>query len=589
MMFFLNFRKIFKHPKEKVGSITLSSRFLILFFLFCSILLVIFGLMIKSNVAQTRADFSSYFSALFFVLIISYLTAVVLGHSKKERHLLIYIIFLGVFIRILGAALVISFGMGYEGYLMGNAIRNDGIAWFNTYSKISLSDISYGFPGIEIFNTLCYKIFSSDAHRSLIPLIVLSLTGGVSAAFIFRFAKEFWREQIGKFAGFVAAITPEFAFHSWSHLREPILSLGLSIALFGLALIHQKKNIKGILVGFIGNAVVLSFHPGFGAGTTVIFLACFLLMKKETLKKSIMLFAMIMLLIIIGTNFAAKGLWKQFSAKSVFTGSYISEKVLRVSKGEKEKEFKGLSRSIFLKLPNVISIPAQIVYSTTLPYLPIGFYWSTWGFKIPLTIRALGWQIVLPFLILGIFYSFYKKRRDKIIFVLGLASISIISISAIMNMGELWDSTRYRSFGFPIFSCLIAYSMVKGWQKPKKLLLIFLFSLAANIGLIFMYKMTGHGDLLTTILEVVGLIIFFFAAFTVLRIICKNCSAKTKVHYQDSLLILFLLLISGILIVTIFFVREITGIGMSFISVGFLLLLSILSLSLRRTKLLKSF
>jgi len=582
----MNLRNIFKHPKERLDSKSLYSWFLILFFLFCSILLVIFGLMTKSNVARTRSDFSSYFSALFFVLISSFIIVMILGHSKKERYLLVYIILLAIFIRILGSALVIFFGMGKEGYLMGNAITYDGTAWFNTYSHIKISDISYGFPASVILYTLFYKIFSSDAHRPLIPLIILSLAGGLSAAFIYRFAKEFWGEQIGKFAGFVAAITPEFAFHSWSHLREPVLSLGLSIALFGLALIHQKKTIKGILVGFIGNAVVLSFHPGFGAGTTVIFLACFLLMKKETLKKSIMLFAMIMLLIIIGTNFATKGLWKQFSAKSVFTGSYISEKILRVSKGEKEKEFKALSRSIFLKLPNVISIPAQIVYSATLPYLPIGFYWSTWGFKIPLTIRAIGWQIVLPFLILGIFLSMNEKRKDKIIFLLALASLSIISISAIMNMGELWDSTRYRSFGYPIFSCLIAYSMVNGWRKPKNSLLIILLSQSANIGLILMYRMAGHGDLLTTILESVGLVVFFIAWFTVLRTISKSCIPNTQLHFQDSILISFLLLIAGVFIVTASFISEITGIRMPLLFFTFIAVFSI-SFFLKVTKVLR--
>ena len=134
------------------------------------------------------------------------------------------------------------------GYLYLDAYRRDSDAW-----ELAASDEPLGsafqeefatdqYGGLLSLSAGVYRVFSPDAHRPLLILILTSFFSALGLPFLWKVIDSCWGEKAANMTAWFYTLYPESVILGASQMREPML-IGLSaIAAWGV--VEWKNNHK---------------------------------------------------------------------------------------------------------------------------------------------------------------------------------------------------------------------------------------------------------------------------------------------------------------------------------------------------------
>ena len=345
------------------------------------------------------------------------------------------------------------------GYFFYDAFMRDSQAWSLTTSGESLVKAFSGafandqYGGLLALSALVYRIFSPDAHRPYLMVIVSAGVSALGIPFLVNAAKRFVSMKYALVAGWIMVLFPETLLLGASQMREPFMITGFAISFWALATWFSIKNHKirviGLSIGLL-TMFILSTR-------TAVILAVFLFLwfwievSGHLTKKWFKVVGWVLICLIVGVVLGFSWGWLK---------EVMHWDMLLAYRGS------GWIELIFDSTPEWVHAPFLIVYGLFQPVLPAAivdpapWIWQTIGIM-----RGIGWYALLPFLIYGIFVVIRTddKKEKHLLIWLVLATWGWILLSSARAGGDQWDNPRYRMILIPWMSLLAAY--VLNWSK----------------------------------------------------------------------------------------------------------------------------
>jgi hypothetical protein len=127
----------------------------------------------------------------------------------------------------------------------------------------------------------------------------------------------------------------------------------------------------------------------------------------------------------------------------------------------------GWIQSVFKALPAPLHMPFMVGYGIAQPVLPAALADPTaWPWKVIAISRALGWYLLIPFLIGSLFqlWKIIDRSERRVWLWLWFITFIWIVVSSYRAGGDQWDNPRYRVI-FLIWQVLLAASALMWWRK----------------------------------------------------------------------------------------------------------------------------
>ena len=415
------------------------------FYLFC----ILGGLLVGAAVAILNPGQKPFIGFLSAALLTG-TSLFVLGWLWQKfggNRTLAWMIALTFFLRLgIGILLFITLPVfGYDedptnaGYLYLDAYRRDSDAW-----ELAASDEPLGsafqeefatdqYGGLLSLSAGVYRVFSPDAHRPLLILILTSFFSALGLPFLWKVIDSCWGEKAANMTAWFYTLYPESVILGASQMREPML-IGLSaIAAWGV--VEWKNNHKRSLIAILISLLCMLFLSFKAAGAALGGLAIWFWIENIQPKadKKWRLAGYILLAGSILTGLYYSWTWLVSSSK---WDLYLMES----SSGRIQWEVELLGeqfRSLFIIAYGMVQpvLPAAIMY----PGIPINRAISIF--------RASGWYLMAPMLLTSVLLlpkEKNKKNRQLLGFFL-IATVVWTLISSARAGGDQWDNPRYRS------------------------------------------------------------------------------------------------------------------------------------------------
>jgi len=341
------------------------------------------------------------------------------------------------------------------GYVFSDAFERDQAAyqismsgqnWLPQFEQHQAAD-QYG--GLLALSTLIYRLFSSDAQRPLLLVLLSAFAMSAGAGFLYAVVQRKWGEKVARVTLWVFALYPEGVLLGSSQMREPLL-IGLAALLFWLSQNWKEKPFSTLAgMGLTTLAACLISIPG-GAVTLLIvgglvYLEWFSLQQNKTFRRAGNLIFIVVLLLAAagGWYWLKEGLYYEFYATTL--GS-------------------GMIQVLFEGLPIHLRNTAITLYGFSQPLLPAALVDPSKAIWQGIAIfRAAGWYFVLPFLVFAFFRVFYAQEKDHkpLLVFLSLIFTVWVVISSLRAGGDQWDNPRYRATLLPWMSILVGWTWVQ--------------------------------------------------------------------------------------------------------------------------------
>ena len=293
------------------------------------------------------------------------------------------------------------------GYVYSDAFERDQIAYMKAFPErwddFNPEDYAgmdqYG--GMTAISVGIYRLFSSDVQRPLLLIYLAAFFMSTGMLFLWKAISAGWGTRIALIAAIAMAVYPEGVLLGSSQMREPLL-IGLASLTFWATIIFTKGNRQPLTYIVFGLATLLTCWISLPAGLAILMIEAGYLFviriveEQNAKRKSIlkMIFALfIILALVAGWRWLKDTLY--FDAYTTETESGLITWILSLV---------GKSwRFPFVLLYGLIQpvLPAALVYQS----LPV---WQ--GIAI---LRALGWYLVIPFLLYGFGAAIKAARKNR--------------------------------------------------------------------------------------------------------------------------------------------------------------------------------
>jgi peptidoglycan/LPS O-acetylase OafA/YrhL len=422
--------------------------------------------------------------AYFILLTLGLMALSALWRSAGSPHALGWMLLLALVLR-LGLGIFFSlvlpvYGDNNEvhhgGYIYRDAFTYDKQAWDLAASGDPLwkaFDSSYGieeqYGGLTFTLSLIYRVFSPDAHRSWLTILLSALMGALGVGLAWRGVRQVWGEAVALILGWIMALYPESLFSGASQIREPFLLLFIAMILLAAAT-WQGNRSRAVWIWLAGGTLGLFlFSPGVAVATLVILGVWVWLARKEVhirwwwaagLAAVILLAGLLFSQVVAGTLQVQGGPianlvnWLKYSMNF---GAYVT--TLN----------SGWLQTIFRALPESLHLPFIVSYGIAQPVLPAAIADpAVWPVRLIGILRGLGWYSLLPFLLycLRPIWKTTDKRARMAWFWLWLAVWVWIILASARAGGDQWDNPRYRVIMLMFQAGLAAYSLL--WARQTR-------------------------------------------------------------------------------------------------------------------------
>ncbi len=346
---------------------------------------------------------------------------------------------LGVFLFIALPALGYDEDPTNAGYLYLDAYRRDSDAWQLAQSGAPLGSAfqeefttdQYG--GLLSFSALVYRVFSPDAHRPLLILILTSFASALGLPFLWQVVRKRWGERTANLTAWFYALYPESLVLGASQMREPVLIGLTAIAAWGVG--KWKDNRKLSLISLALSLLCMLFLSYKAAGAALAALAVWFWLENIQSKAGrgwrIAGYILLGAAILIGAYFS----WSWLVDSSKYD-IYLMES----SSGRIQWEVQLIGEKF--------RAPFLIGYGMAQPVLPAAIMYPGIPINRAISIfRALGWYLLVPLLVTAFLLVWKEKSRENkglLLYFLAAAVIWTL-ISSARAGGDQWDNPRYRS------------------------------------------------------------------------------------------------------------------------------------------------
>jgi len=360
---------------------------------------------------------------------------------------LAWVVFLTFLLRLgIGVLLFITLpALGYDedptnaGYLYLDAYRRDSDAWQLAQSGAPLASAfqaefttdQYG--GLLSLSALVYRVFSPDAHRPLLILILTAFASALGLPFLWQVVRKRWGEKIANLAAWIYALYPESLILGASQMREPMLIGLTALAAWGVGKWQDSR--KWSLAALALSFACMLFLSYKAAGAVLAAMAVWFWLENIQPKagKGVRIAGYIILaaLILAGVFFSWS--WLMDSSKYDI---YLMES----SSGRIQWEVELVGEKY--------RAPFLIGYGVAQPVLPAAIMYPGIPINRAISIfRALGWYLLVPLLITAFLLVWKETSRENRRLLLYLLAVSVVwtLVSSVRAGGDQWDNPRYRS------------------------------------------------------------------------------------------------------------------------------------------------
>jgi hypothetical protein len=359
------------------------------------------------------------------------------------------------------------------GYVFRDAYNRDTQAWtlasspdslFRAFDKKYSTD-QYG--GLLFLYSVLYRGLSPDHHRPWLGVLLGLLTSVMGVAITWKVAWRLGGETLAKPAAWVYALYPEAILLAASEMREPFLMTFIAMAFWGVLEIQGENSRKSWLWVAGGLAGLLVFNPAV-AIFALIGMSGWLLLRSGRSRISWRV-----VLVIIGVTALALILMWMGVARGILAGGSLPKVLSNWMQLSAYwdvyfiQQSSGWIQSVFKVLPVPLHMPFMIGYGIAQPVLPAAIADPTaWPWKVIAIGRALGWYLLIPFLI-GYLFQLWKvtDRSERRVWLwLWFITFIWIVVSSYRAGGDQWDNPRYRVI-FLIWQVLLGASAWTWWRK----------------------------------------------------------------------------------------------------------------------------
>lgn len=351
------------------------------------------------------------------------------------------------------------------GYLFYDAYRRDGQAWtlassgaplWMAFTEEFTSD-QYG--GLLSLSAAIYRYLSPDAHRPYLILILGSLVFALGVSFFYRAAQTHagLSERSARIASWIFVLYPDGILYTSSQMREPFL-IGLSAIAFWLAgelLLKPRQSWLKIGLNLLWIAALMAGISSRAALFILAALAAWIWIEllQRAPSKSMKIAGLGLLG--AGTVILLGFTW-QWLRTSAAWDALLAERA------------SGRVQVIFETLADILHFPFLIAYGLAQPVLPAVIAApavTLW--KITGILRALGWYMLAPLLVYGMFSLWKIQAGAQRRFYTWLAGITLfwLLLASARAGGDQWDNPRYRITLLVWLTLLAGWALEQAWQR----------------------------------------------------------------------------------------------------------------------------
>lgn len=365
---------------------------------------------------------------------------------------------------VIGVALMLMLpAWGYDndqqnaGYVFKDAYSRDTASYELAASGDSLLNVfnaefftdQYG--GLAFISTLVYRVFSMDAHRPYLMLIVSSWAFSSGTAFFYAALSKRFSAKLARAASWIVVLYPEGIFFTASQMREPFMIGGAMILIWGMLTWFEKEERKKVLFVCVPVLIILGAISWLMLGAALLVLTGWFgiewiqrnVADEKRRKAYILLFG---------------GIFVILGGMAIIGRSWLLETIgwdmnlMLHSSGHLEvlvEDQPALVQYVFMTVYGVLQMlpPAALIESSVVIW------------KVISLLRSLGWYIFLPLLGYGIYAVWKKEHREQRSLVAWLLAFTWFwtIFASLRGGGDSWDNPRYRMMALPIMAILIVW------------------------------------------------------------------------------------------------------------------------------------
>lgn len=405
-------------------------------------------------------------SALFsFILVLTISSAV---WYLKPGKIIIVIAAAAFLVRLaVGIGLYLSLpDFGYDtdvqnaGYSYSDAFIRDQGSYSKAFpekaANVDLSEtfIADQYGGLSMISVAVYRLFSADVHRPLLMVCFSAFTFGLAVLFSWKAIQLEWGSKVALIAVIGLAAYPEGIILGSSQMREPILIALASISFWAVVSFKQGVRQIGVYLLF-GIATLLGCWVSIPAGLVILMVEVgYLLLDwitRENDKKHKQLKSgMFVLFLIVSISMG----WAWLK-NTLYYDAYLTETE------------SGMVAYIVEIIGTRWRIPFVLLYGLIQPVLPAALvYQSLPIWKGIAIFRAVGWYLVMPFLLYGVgaIWKDARKKQNLGLLWLTLLMLVWVVVSSARAGGDQWDNPRYRAIFLPWLVLIVGWV----WQHLRQ-------------------------------------------------------------------------------------------------------------------------
>jgi MFS family permease len=313
-------------------------------------------------------------------------------------------------------------------------------------------------------SAVSYRLLSPDARRPLLIVMLAASVGSLAVIYMWSFTQRAFGKKAAVFSTWLVALFPEAVFLGASQMREPFLITALCLALAGYSRFrvgHIKPGSVFVISGFL---LALIISPPY---SLILLLIVSLAWVWEGKGKRDWIWIVggilaLSALVAIGLTLRA---WSTIEGRP--SGNVIQLLGWWLTSGAKYQlqlrtQESGWVTKMFGMVPEWSQMPLATAYGLVQPFLPAAVMDTTSAplIRVLVSLRALGWFFLLPFLIASIFIAFRRGGwRSLPAYLVILVWVTAVLVSY-RDAGRMWDNPRWRTIFLGMQAALAGWTWV---------------------------------------------------------------------------------------------------------------------------------
>ena len=359
------------------------------------------------------------------------------------------------------------------GYVYWDAFKRDTDAWNISRMPdpiaglLAARAVSDQYMGMAAFSAGAYALLSPDAHRPLLMIEFAALASALSVLFTWAFGRALLGDDVGRLSAWGVALYPEAVLLGSSQMREPFLIACFAAGLYGYACERQGRRKSGVVWMAAAVMLALPLSPPFALALVAVLVGASLWEGRLRGASRRWVWMGAAALAVAALVLMALA-WSSFGGLSGGGASALLSWWARVTDTWRMSLLIETSPIIgfFLEMfPAWAQMPAITAYGLLLPLLPAALadagnpVW--WTIAV---VRALGWTVLIPFLLGGVLLVHRTRSWNRIQGYLVII-IAASALAAATRASSLqWDNPRYRAVLLTAQMVLAAWA----WLESKR-------------------------------------------------------------------------------------------------------------------------